>query len=305
MAYRTNFLDLETHISIPSLSAKELAIFEQHDLDVNNFYLDYHHYSLLQNPFRKLPYYTIANIDGSKFRALPRKDAWKLDSRIDKKYQLGTALYSAEMSDFDKGHMTKREDVQWGESDEEAKNAALSTFYYTNAVPQLDKLNRGIWSKIESFILHSEAVEDQLKITLLTGPVLADDDPEFVTKVNNQTVKIPNLFWKIIYYKNPSGEIHRTAFIANQKNLLQERRIVKPPARGDIKKDVDLFMSFKDAETYQTEVSLIEKLTGMKFKEAKENYTDSRPSRLVMDQTEVRDQAKSIHIPTKIKNLIL
>ncbi len=301
MSYKSDFLGTLNIIEPPGLVQTKLKVYDINGLNKSDFFLDYHHFSLLQNPIRKFPFFTIANIDGTKFRMLPRKDAWKFDDRIDKIYQWGSALYEADMSDFDKGHMTKREDVQWGINDEDAQAGAQSTFYYTNAIPQVDKMNRGIWSKIESYILHTQTINQHQKITLLTGPIFDDNDPEFVTVVNDETLKIPTLFWKVIYYLGSDNDLHRTAFIVNQKNILEKRRIVKPQDRS---KDVaPLFMNFKDAETYQTQVSLIESLSGLLFTPAKEIYNDSRPSKLIAEQTEVRSKSLNPVANILIKNL--
>ncbi len=305
MAYKKDFLGGDHLVDLPILDKAYKTVFDQVDLDPNYFYLEYQNFSLLQNPIRKFPFYTISNIDGVKFRKLGRKDSWKMDQRIDKQFQFGNKLYSADKSDFDKGHMTKREDVQWGDTDDEARDAAESTFFYTNAIPQLDKLNRGIWSKIEKYILHTETVKKDKKIVLLTGPVLSDRDPVFVTPVDGEDVQIPTLFWKIIYYTNRQNELCRTAFIVNQANLLQERRIVAPVVRGDEGDEGHAFMDFKDADIYQTEVSFIESLTNMYFQEAKEYFQDDRPRRLIVEQTEVRGEEMFEPEITLFKNLML
>jgi endonuclease G, mitochondrial len=63
---------------------------------------------------------------------------------IDNELQGCPELYSTAHCDFDKGHMVKREDVQWGHSIAVASKAADSTFFYTNAVPQHAKLSQQI-----------------------------------------------------------------------------------------------------------------------------------------------------------------
>src|SRR6185369_6425672 len=118
---------------------------------------NYINYSVVLSRTRKFPFFTASNIDGAKFKKVKRKDAWRKDKRINEKYQLGKELYGAEKSDFDRGHMTKREDVQWGDSVEEAKLGADSTFFFTNSVPQHAKLNQKIWLNLENYVLHKEA----------------------------------------------------------------------------------------------------------------------------------------------------
>ncbi len=294
MAYSSNFL--KGHIvNVPEIDVIEEEKFKATNFSVADYYLEYANYSVLQNPFRKFPYYTAANIDGELFKKIKRgelfsgSDSWKKDDRIPKECQLGKELYSSLKSDFDKGHLTKREDVQWGHDIETAKDAAISTFYYTNAVPQVDRLNRGVWRRIEDYILHHEVVKQSLKISLITGPLLLDSDPEFVTKVENISIQLPTLFYKIIYYLR-DGELYRTGFLTSQKGLLQKRRIVKPVVRGDVLESNDMFQGFKDAETYQVSVPFIESIGNLKFTEAKEIFKDNTPEELILDAIDVRSE---------------
>lgn len=130
--YDEKFISNQT-ITLPKLSSEQ-----NDDLvldDEGNNVIKYINYSLQQSASHKFPFYTATNIDGIQFKKVPRKDNWRKDTRLPREFQLGKELYSASKSDFDKGHMTKREDVQWGETIGIALNAANSTFYYTNAVP--------------------------------------------------------------------------------------------------------------------------------------------------------------------------
>ena len=213
-------------IDVPEISQKELKKLDAKGLSAMDYLLDYSNYSVVHNPLRKFPYFTACNINGALFKKIKRAtlfsgkgDTWKKDDRIPKAHQLGEELYKADKSNFDKGHLTKREDVQWGNDEEEAIQAAESTYYFTNAMPQVDKLNRGIWRGIEDYILHHEAVQNELKINLFTGPIFLEDDPDFVTKVTNESIQLPYLFWKVIYYVKDQ-KLHRTAFFVNQKNML-------------------------------------------------------------------------------------
>ena len=309
MSYAHSFMG-NFDVPIPEISTKEAEKFETNGLDRSQYFLEYINYSVLHNPFRKFPYFTASNIQGDLFKKITRKelfsgkgDKWKKDARIPKAEQLGHELYSAVKSDFDKGHLTKREDVQWGSSRDEAIAAAESTFFYTNAMPQVDKLNRGIWRKIEDYILHHQTITHDIKINLFTGPVFLENDPNFVTEVRDSIVQIPYLFWKVIYYQN-NNTLHRTAFLTSQKNLLEKRRIVKPSARGEEQIDSDLFMTFKDAETYQVRVEFIENISGLTFHEAAENFVEDTPEELILSGVNVRSD-QEIDVKNLKLNLIL
>ena len=295
MAYSPSFL--EGHIvDVPLIDRIEKEKFRKKAFQWEDYYLDYFNYSLLQSPFRKFPYYTAANIDGKLFKKIKRAalfkggDSWKKDDRIPEEYQLGKELYGADGSSFDKGHLTKREDVQWGKNVETARKAAVSTFYYTNAVPQVDRLNRGVWRRIEDYILHHEVVKQSLKISLMTGPLLLDTDPDFVTDIGEEVIQLPTLFYKVVYYIR-DGALYRTGFLTSQKGLLQRRRIVKPVMRGEILEAPGLFQDFKDAQTYQVRVSFIETIGNLKFQKAKELFVEDTPEELILDEIDVRSEA--------------
>ena len=290
--YQQNFLGSDFKVPFPSLSEDQKAfvapVKNQHD----NI-LHYHNFSLMQHAVRKFPFFTAANIDGNRFVSLKRtdvfdsgRDRWLKDKRIKYKHQWGSELYSAAKSDFDRGHMTKREDVQWGKNIASARKGAQSTFYYTNAVPQREELNREVWRMLENYILHDETVGQNLRINLLTGPVLRDEDPVFVTTVRNEHIRIPSLFWKVIYFVKPGGDLHRVAFLVGQENLLLKHNIVEPPERS--RGFDDPFSDFKLGETYQVKSTFVEKITGLTLPEAKDPFVDPRPSKLLMEEVNLR-----------------
>ncbi|WP_299887082.1 DNA/RNA non-specific endonuclease [uncultured Lacinutrix sp.] len=119
MGYSNMFFE-DFIIEIPKIPEKELEKFEAKSILYSNYLLEYTNYRVLHNPLRKFPYSTVCNIDGNLFKKIKRSelfcgkgDSWKKDVRIPKEHQLGHELYKAEKSDFDKGHLTKLEDLQW------------------------------------------------------------------------------------------------------------------------------------------------------------------------------------------------
>lgn len=303
--YNEMFLGKTFKVSIPQLVSKK-----QKDLVVNktgSIFLNYSNYTVLLSKSRKLPYLSVSNIDGKLFKKVERKDNWRKDSRVDKSFQWGDELYEAPNSLFDRGHMTKREDVQWGETDNDAIQGADSTFYFTNAVPQHASLNQVIWKKLENYILHNEAVANQMKVSVFTGPVFSDNDPEFVSVIEGEKLKLPLLFWKVVYYINSNKELACVAFVMGQKQLLQKDHVVKNKVFSIVKDNQ--FMDFSDAGTYQVNLSLIEELTELKFDNAVESYQDKRPKELVLKQTDVKPKNKflatNISIIDEIEGIVL
>jgi endonuclease G len=265
--------------------------------DKNDFELKYANYSLAMHAERKFALYTASNINGKLFREVTRKevwpggDRWYKDSRISSKSQWGSTFYRSKMSDFDRGHLVKREDVQWGKTEEDAVIGARNTFFYTNAAPQHARLNQGIWLELENYVLHSEARPHDLRISVFTGPVFTDTDPYFVTEVKGNLIQLPTLFWKIVYYIDQNEELKRVAFMIGQEKLLIRDKIVVAPTTKDFdltKPKDELFTDFEDAETYQVNISTIEKLTKLKFPDAVEPFKDDRTLKQILRKVQTK-----------------
>ena len=243
--YKRSFLGAQHLIGFPAFPEEVTAELLKQD-DGSIHVLDYYNYSVIMHQSRRLPLMTAANIDGRKFLQISRKKIggyWKYDKRIPAEYQLGHKLYRADKSDFDRGHMTKREDVQWGETEEEAKEAAKATFYYTNAVPQHARLNQVAWRRIENYILHRQTIDFNKMICLFTGPLLEKDDPIFVTPVDGEWIQIPCWFWKVVYFTKEDGQLYRVCFLYSQGNVLRDSGIVKT-TKGDPAPVDQYFMDF-------------------------------------------------------------
>jgi endonuclease G len=288
--FRTDFLGERTPVRFPRLRSHLRQAVAPINGERHNI-LHYHNFSLLQHARRRFPIFTAANIDGQLFQTLPREDRWRLDPRIAAEHQWGTELYSAEKSHFDRGHMTKREDVQWGRDAAEAERGADSTFFFTNAVPQVPSLNRQLWRRLEDYILKTETVSRDFRISMLTGPVLANDDPVFVTPVAGQEVRIPTLFWKVIYFTKSDGRLYRVGFLMGQEELLEKEKLVhpRPTSRDfDASEEELLFLQFKDANLYQVNIRTISKLAGLIFTAAAEPYQDDRPVTLIRNEVQAR-----------------
>ncbi|HMD00412.1 MAG TPA: DNA/RNA non-specific endonuclease [Ferruginibacter sp.] len=302
VGYITNFIGKDLVVNLPKLSAgqkKDLALIDGSPSGE----IQFPHFSVFLSKSRKFPIFTATNINGGLFKPITRKsifpggkDVWKVDLRA-KDFQWEDDLYiKAKKSDFDRGHMTKREDPQWG-TKTEAFNAAKSTFHYCNCAPQLADLNQKEWKLLEDYILDKESVPDKLFINVFTGPVLRPEDPIFVTRVNDTDVLLPTLFWKVIYYTNDGKKLNKVGFLMGQDGLLKKRGIVRPqaaPAPPFAKlasTAKEHFNEFQDAQTYQVSMATIEQLTGIKFPSAKEPYKDPRPVPLVIKMVDLKEDA--------------
>lgn len=241
----TNFL-----IPLPGLKYYEqkndLVVVNNKVQGVSKYELKYTHFSIAMSKSRRMPIFSICNIDGNEGYKIPRKgDKWYFDDRIEKKYQIGNELYKG--NDLDRGHMTRREDPVWGATRKIAKIANEDTFHYINACPQHKDLNqnKSTWQGLENYILDN-ARSYNLKVTVITGPVFADKDMLY------RGVLIPNEFWKVVVIAGSKTKLSVTAYLLSQKNLLG---------------GLDEIAGFKYSQykTFQVSVKHIEQLTNLSF----------------------------------------
>jgi len=238
--------------------------------------IDYLRHSVVMNKRRRLAFYSASNIDGNQWKKIDRSgDFKKHDAVIDPKFQLGRELYDAisgtasRPNDFEQGHLTSFQEVLWGFDDEERKQAAADTFFYTNCVPQHERVNSGLWRSLEQYILKTETVQHGLKVSVITGPLLSGKDPWYIEKVEGKFVQIPSVFWKVIYYPNANG-LNAVGFMMSHKQLIlrdgtvtfDKEAVLAGRARAQAE---DFFMDYKYDSIYQVKVEFIQQETGLGF----------------------------------------
>jgi endonuclease G len=235
--------------------------------------LHYHHHSIVMNPQRRFAYFSASNIDGRSWQPIDRTGGFQKDSKLEAEFQLGTELYSSisagktRGNDFDEGHLTSFQVVLWGQ-EKELKLAGADTFFYTNCVPQHGSLNRGSWRSLEQYLVKKGADPNELKISVMTGPVLLANDPYFINAINGELIRLPVAFWKVIYYKAVQG-LQAVGFMMSHRNLLLADKTITydedDVTRSALEELEDVFMMFPKATTYQVSISFIEKISGIKF----------------------------------------
>jgi endonuclease G, mitochondrial len=206
--------------------------------------LPYHHFSLVMSRARRLAIFTAVNIDGSTEQRVKRDpDRWSFDPRIPTDCQMGEAIYVD--NELDRGHLVRRLDPAWGEI---AKAANDDTFHFTNCSPQHADFNRNatLWAGLEDYIL-DHADNEQFKVSVFSGPLLADDDPDY------REVKLSRQFWKVVVMAKSPGLLSATAYLLSQESLIEGLEVA--PAE----------FSFGAYGTFQVQVSEIERLTGLDF----------------------------------------
>jgi len=316
--YNDHFLGDSFVVGIPD--------YEKYDNDIainkvtTEHVLDYIYYSVIQSKSRRVPIISASNIYRIKFEKVDRSGNFKKDDRINDDEQLNSKDYkqfnSIKAAAIEKGHMTKREDVQWdinGDEDD-ALNAAKSTFFYPNAVPQHDSLNNGPWKYLENSVIIKGRVPNPAKVSVFTGPVLDNTDPEFKVKLYDGSIfKIPILFWKVIYYLKDDGNLYKAGFLMGQINPLRKDDLINEIGFRDFaiektKSSLKPFLEFKEDVNYQVPVSLIEELTKLKFHNAIDRHANIKPTALKLEEVQIRsfEDTKLVPIfPYEINGLLV
>lgn len=249
--YNANFLGTGAkRVGLPKLSpALEAVAVPLIKPDGGNKHvLHYHNYSVVMHAQRRFAIYSAANITfGSRFELSRPTDVWRRDPRILTEYQIENWYYAS--NKFDRGHLTRREDLEYGDTVKAALISAADTCHWTNCTPQHARFNqnRAVWQGIERYILEQTILENNINATVVTGPILDEGDPEY------RKVKYPLQFWKVVAALKSDGSLFATAYIAGQKEII---------AQFGIEVTEVPFGAYK---TFQTSVSEIERLTGLRF----------------------------------------
>ena len=173
--------------------------------------LRYEHFSVVMSRSRRMCFLSACNIDGNQSRKSARV-AWKMDPRIPKSQQIIKECYGNPPK-FSRGHMTRREDPGWGTSTV-AKRGNEDSMHVTNVTPQMQAFNAPIWLALEDYALQ-HAREDEMRISVFTGPYFTERDPE------RYGVPIPLTFWKVIaFIHDETGKLCATGYEMNQEQSL-------------------------------------------------------------------------------------
>ena len=180
--------------------------------------------------------YRLGNLKGEN-----EPEKWERPSRFftDSRVNAPVDHDSYTSSGYSRGHLVPNASVleQYGQM------AQLETFLVTNICPQKQKLNGGIWMRLESKIRDELSQDDEDNkevhdLYVITGPVFREKPVKRLAS----GVAIPDAFFKIIAFrKGYFGTVKAVSFIMPQE----------PEER--------------DFESYFTSIDEIERLTGFDF----------------------------------------
>lgn len=215
--------------------------------------LDYHHFSVVMHRTRRLAIYSAASVDFNGRFALTRpKDVWRVDPRIAVAAQITEAFYVK--NQFDRGHLTRREDLEYGATRDQALTAAADTCHWTNCTPQHARFNESsqLWQGLEKHILEQAVDKNSFRAQVITGPVFDPMDPVLEGFADTP---YPLRFWKVVAAINASGKLFATAYVLDQRGVIDQHGIRGAPE-----------VPFTPYKTFQTTISEVERLTGLTFR---------------------------------------
>lgn len=218
----------------------------------NTHVLHYHNYSVVMHEKRRLAIYSAANVDfAGRFLMSRPADVWRMDPRIKAEAQLTNFYYRKNR--FDRGHLTRREDLEYGKTRMKALVSAADTCHWTNCTPQHEKFNQNkqLWQGIEQYVLEQSVKDDDFRAQVITGPILAEDDP---TWEEFPKIRYPVRFWKVVAAVDARGKLFATAYILDQSGVIDEFGIKE--ARE---------IPFGPYKTFQVTIAEIERETGLTF----------------------------------------
>ncbi|MBY5546485.1 hypothetical protein HFO61_06535 [Rhizobium leguminosarum] len=185
--------------------------------------LRYHHYSVIMCSSRRLAYVSACNLNFGAAATAGRKDGrstWRTDPRLNAEHQLANRFY--DHNDYDKGHLTRRDDAAWGNGLTAAIAANDDTFFYTNAAPQHYLFNQSdeftgakldLWGDLENHISTQGAVQ-KARLTIFNGPIFGLNDKPL------HDALVPLRFFKIVVWKDEGADPGAVGFVLDQKSLV-------------------------------------------------------------------------------------
>lgn len=241
--YNPNFLGESAELKVPRPRIKPDRMDEVLKRRGSNeeLVLKYHHFEIVMNESRRLQMWSAVNVDydpakkSSRNREEFGRDRWIPDRRIAAEAQIFDADFYKPAGNIDRGHIVRREDNAWGDSELEIEYANADTFHWTNCTPQHEAFNQstpgmndatyrgmtGVWGSFENHIQASRKGSGT-RACVLAGPIL-DNESDPVADFGLGPIQYPLRFWKIVCIADDDGgdaKLKVFGFIFTQKPVV-------------------------------------------------------------------------------------
>ena len=145
---------------------------------------------------------------------------------------------------WDQGHLARRKSMSWG-NEQDARIAERESDMWSNIAPQHGNLHSNAWGRIEDWML-ARVQGGGDRACVFTGPVFTEDDPAHRNGPNEDPIRIPAGFWKVISVEL-NGAMRSAGFLVWQRDY-----------------DSDVPLPFAPV-LEQVRLTTIEVLTGLTF----------------------------------------
>jgi endonuclease G, mitochondrial len=149
------------------------------------YYLKKKQYVVYFDAERKAPRWASWELSRDWLGTVSRSTSFKADVDLPASYAQAKNSDYATMG-FDRGHLVPSGDRTENEADN------LSTFVYSNAVPQHPSSNSGVWSAFETEVRRLVASGD--RAFQITGPLYPKGTPQTI----GEGVEVPEFNWKVV-----------------------------------------------------------------------------------------------------------
>ncbi|WP_199610857.1 DNA/RNA non-specific endonuclease [Flocculibacter collagenilyticus] len=214
--YDEYFLSNNTPITFPRISlALAGDVLHPPELPDDETVIPYIHYSIVMSKSTKQALYSAANVDNNAQVTISGSAGrrWFVDSRIGKQNQIVNDAYVG--TPWDRGHLTRRTAVTWGDYDT-ALAASNDSCSYANASMQHKRFNEDEWRLPEKAIADFQLAKHG-KLIVMTGPIFTTCDRYYAKRIDWEPVRIPSGFWKTVsYLDNQTEQLVTAAYILFQ-----------------------------------------------------------------------------------------
>jgi len=179
---------------------------------------------------------------------IKKRPSFKIDKEVEKKYRASTKDYTK--SGYDRGHLANDSSFDWSQ---ESLNA---TYKLTNIIPQVRKVNRYTWIKVERYARFIATKLGEVKIINIVTY------PKNPTRIGKNQIAVPKGFYKILY--NNDQNYLKCFYYKNNNNInTKEDRlkqhnvecstitnIINPSIQVKKRKTCSSFTTHLEAQTY-------------------------------------------------------
>jgi len=216
-------------------------------------YIHHSRHSLLFSQERGFAFVSATNVDGSSmpggqytkrsFRNDPLIKPNSLQVDRDRGYRESRDRVFGP-NPWDQGHLARRKSMSWG-NEQDARIAERESDMWSNIAPQHNTLHTNAWGKVEDWML-ARVQGGGNRASVFTGPVFTEDDPSHQNGPNENPIRIPAGFWKVISVEL-NGVVRSAGFLIWQRDY-----------------DSDVPLPFAPV-LEQVRLTTIEVLTGLTF----------------------------------------